>query len=428
MAEFTGERVIPGKVDIDLWNEHLSRYLFAARLCRFKRVIDLGCGSGYGAVELARQAEHVTAVDISPEAIAEARELYSLPNLSFEVASLDHLPFSDASFQLGVCFEVIEHLENYRDLLAEARRVLAPGGQLVISTPNLDFYAESRKKDGPNPFHVHEFRYEEFREALSEFFEYQTFFVQNHSSGIVFLPLANAAGSELRLEANPPRPEEAHFLLAVCAAKPLLGAPSFVYMPSSANVLREREHHIARLEAELNTKNEWLDQVRAEHKTLVDQFRNLKQELEARNQWALEQDARVTEAQAAVTRLENELANQHQEAAQVVSAYEQRLKTVESEAADLARWHASNQAALEKQMGELSSHIQKLDGEIARAASQLSEYQKKLDETESVVIERTQWAQREQAAREASESKLSAVEASRWIRMGKAFGLGPKLS
>ena len=54
MAEFTGERVIPGQVDVDLLNEHLARYAFAARLARGKRVLDAGCGAGYGSAELAR--------------------------------------------------------------------------------------------------------------------------------------------------------------------------------------------------------------------------------------------------------------------------------------------------------------------------------------------------------------------------------------
>ena len=57
LAEFTGERVIPGEVDIDLLNEHMARYTFAARLARGKRVLDAGCGAGYGSAELARAAE-----------------------------------------------------------------------------------------------------------------------------------------------------------------------------------------------------------------------------------------------------------------------------------------------------------------------------------------------------------------------------------
>ncbi len=424
MAEFSGERVIPGKVDVDLWNEHLSRYLFASRLCRFKKVIDLGCGSGYGSAELARKAESVVGVDVSEEAIAEAREQYTSANLQFQVASLEQLPFADSSFQLGVCFEVIEHLTGYRKLLAEARRVLAPGGQLVISTPNIQFYAESRKLNGPNPFHEHEFSYEEFRSVLGEFFEHQTFFVQNHASGLVFLPLEGAVGSELRLEPGIPNPEEAHFFLAVCAAKPMTGAPSFVYVPTAANVLREREHHIHRLEGELLTKNEWLEASKTEHKMLVDQFRKLKLEMEARNQWALEQNQRVEEAQRALQRMEGELARQHQEAAHVVAKLEDEM----AKQAEWALWAIENETRLNAQIGDISAHVSRLDGDLNHAGVQLNQYQKKVDEVEALVVERTLWAQSEQKQREEAEAKVAAVEASRWIRMGKAFGLGPKIS
>ena len=58
--EFTGERLVPGQVDQDLFNEHLARYAFAARLARGKRVLDIACGAGYGSAELARSAASVT--------------------------------------------------------------------------------------------------------------------------------------------------------------------------------------------------------------------------------------------------------------------------------------------------------------------------------------------------------------------------------
>jgi SAM-dependent methyltransferase len=417
VAEFTGERVVPGKVDVDLWNEHLSRYLFASRLCRSKKVIDLGCGAGYGSFELAQRAESVIGVDISESTILEARQTYQAPNLQYEIASLDKLPFADASFQLGVCFEVIEHLDNYRDLLAEARRVLAPSGQLVISTPNLKYYAESRKRNGANPFHSHEFEYEEFRQVLGEFFEHQTFFVQNHASGLVFLPLDGSAGTELRLEASKPSPTEAHFFIAVCAAQRMMGSPAYVYMPTAANVLRERERHIERLESELVTKNEWLDTARNEHKQLVDSFRMLQQEMESKNKWALEQNQRIAAANQEITRLGSELDAQRE-------GFQTRITELEAELEGYLAWGRNNELQLE----QANAHIQKLDEEIARAATQLAEYQKKLDEAEALVIERTRWAQNEQKQREAAEAKVAAVEASRWIRMGKAFGLGPKFS
>lgn len=427
MAEFTGERVIAGKVDVDLWNEHISRYLFASRLCRGKRVIDLGCGSGYGSAELARLAESVVGVDVAEVAIAEAQAQYGGTNLHFEVASLEKLPFADGAFHLGVCFEVIEHLKDFRPLLAEARRVLDPSGQLIVSTPNIKFYAESRKLNGPNPFHEHEFSYEEFRSVLGEYFPHQTFFLQNHASGLVFLPTEAKSGTELRLEAATANPEEAHFFVAVCAAKPMMGGPSYVYIPTAANVLREREHHIQRLEAELHTKNSWLLEKEAEHKTLVDRFRELKIELEGKNKWALEQDARVEAAARAVERVEVELEKQNHDALDMAAAYEAKLKAIEAEAVERHNWAQQNEKQLNEQIASIAAHVQRLDEDLKQAAQRVLVYQTNLDEAEASVIERTRWAQTEQKQRESAEAKLSAVGASRWIRMGKAFGLGPKL-
>src|SRR5450755_3241426 len=81
--EFTGERVIPGQVDADLLNEHLARYAFAARLARGKRVLDAGCGTGYGAAELVASALLVVGADIAAEAVDFARRHYRLPYLEF---------------------------------------------------------------------------------------------------------------------------------------------------------------------------------------------------------------------------------------------------------------------------------------------------------------------------------------------------------
>src|SRR6185369_9889184 len=96
LAEFTGERLIPGQVDVDLLNEHLARYAFASRLARGKRVLDAGCGAGYGSAELARTAHTTVGTDVAPEAVDFAREHYRLPNLWFEQASCASLPHRDA--------------------------------------------------------------------------------------------------------------------------------------------------------------------------------------------------------------------------------------------------------------------------------------------------------------------------------------------
>src|SRR5579864_8810676 len=102
LAEFTGERVIPGQVDPDLMNEHLARYAFAARLARGKRVLDASCGAGYGSAELAKSAAWVLGVDQAEDAVEFARENYRLPNLRFVRGSVGALPHPGASFDLVV--------------------------------------------------------------------------------------------------------------------------------------------------------------------------------------------------------------------------------------------------------------------------------------------------------------------------------------
>ena len=162
--EFTGERVVPGKVESDLLNEHLSRYYFASRFASSRSVLDLGCGSGYGSAILARSARYVIAVDISSEAISYARQSYPQPGIHYLIANCSRLPISTGSLDLVVCFEVVEHLNEQQQLLEETARVLKPDGLLVISTPNRLYYTEERRE--LNPYHTREFNFDEFSSYL----------------------------------------------------------------------------------------------------------------------------------------------------------------------------------------------------------------------------------------------------------------------
>lgn len=412
LLEFTGERLIPGQADPDLWNEHISRYLFASRLANRKRVLDIACGAGYGAECLGRTASSVTAIDLSTEAATGARAAYPAENLAFLAADARRLPFADGSFDLIVAFEVIEHLDNPRDLLAEARRLLAPGGQLVVSTPNKLYYAETRRLSGPNPFHVRELEFEEFRDALSEVFPSTTLFVQNHADCLVIRPaLAPLSQGELRLEPAGAEPQQSHFFVAVCALTAQTGTPTFVYLPATANVLREREHHIGKLEAELEQKTGWLDDLKADHSRLVDQYRAQSENLKAVQAWGAEMDERV---KAAAVKIQEESDRHEAENLRMVAGYEGKIADLEAENAATARTATAN--------------IERLEAGLTATREELARCVEILHECEKTVEERTIWAQDLQARIDRLEAMLSAFQGSRWIRFGRRMGVGPDIS
>jgi len=402
-AVFTGERVVPGQVDADLLNEHLARYAFAARLARGKRVLDAGCGAGYGAAELAKSALSVVGADIAAEAVAFAREHYRLPYLAFEQASCSALPHPDRAFDLVVAFEVIEHLSGWRDFLLEVRRVLAPTGQFIVSTPNKLYYAESRSRAGANPFHAHEFEFEEFRSELSAIFPHISLFLENHVEGVAFRPMqAGGAGAttEVRVDGGETPPAESHFFVAVCAHRPQTGNPTFVYVPSAANVLREREMHIGLLEGELRRKHDWLEDAKRDLADLDREHRKLTAELEESNVWAGRLDRELAASGARVQELQEELA-----AAQ--AAAQARIADLDQENRAKSEWAAQLDAQLDAKLQELARCV---------------EY---LHQAEKTVEERTRWAQALEAEVQQLRRKLALLESSRWVRLGRRVGLGP---
>jgi len=325
LIEFTGERVVPGQVDADLWNEHLARYAFAARLASGKRVLDAGCGSGYGSAELARTARAVVAMDLSAEAVQHAAGAYARPNITFLQASCAALPLASGAVDLAVTYEVIEHIPEWQAFLHELRRVLGPSGQLVISTPNRSYYADSRRQSGPNPYHVHEFDFEEFAAELNALFPHVAFYLQNHVEGIAFQPLStDQPNSQLREEPHAPETGTAHFFLAVCSPSPAAPPPGFLFVPSTANVLRERELHIDKLEIDVA-------QLRQQKQELVEMFREQNIKLEESNRWGRELDDKLTAAGERIVQLQDELAAMR-------TGYEAKVQELEQENLAKTEW------------------------------------------------------------------------------------------
>jgi SAM-dependent methyltransferase len=145
--------------------EHLARYRWASTLVEGRRVLDAGCGTAYGSMMLAEAgALEVIGVDRAPEVLEAVRA--DMPSaVVLETADVTSLPYPDGRFDVVVCFEVIEHLNDRGRALDEFRRVLTSAGVLAISSPNRDVYPPG------NPHHVREYTPAELELDLSQRFD-----------------------------------------------------------------------------------------------------------------------------------------------------------------------------------------------------------------------------------------------------------------
>lgn len=182
----TGERVEAlksKKYDAFTKFLHINRYEIAKNIIEkkinknnFVKILDLGCGFGYGSTLLSGKNKIYTGCDKSVDCLRYAKKVYKIKNLV--VADCTQLPFKDNSFDFIVFFEVIEHIEIEAQKLAlkEITRCLKNGGLLFISTPNREYlpgkvYKKIMKLRGKNifyfsKFHKIEYSFKEFKSML----------------------------------------------------------------------------------------------------------------------------------------------------------------------------------------------------------------------------------------------------------------------
>ena len=176
--DFDGERYVPG-IAGEIAYEHWHRYAFARRFAAGRRVLDAACGEGYGTALLAASSVEAVGVDVDRTAVAHARVQYGdHARLRYEEGSVIALPFAAASFDLVVSFETIEHLTaaDQPRMLTEFARVLAPGGVLLLSSPNKRRYSDER--NFRNPFHLHELYRDDLAQLLEPHFPHHRWFHQ----------------------------------------------------------------------------------------------------------------------------------------------------------------------------------------------------------------------------------------------------------
>ncbi len=224
MADWTGERFILGHGSPEVHHEHLHRYELAALFADGRDILDLGCGTGSGSAILSSHGGTVTAIDIDPGAVEHARRHVG-DRVTFLTGSAVALPFADAQFDLVTCFEVIEHVAEQAEVLAQAARVLRGSGILIMSTPMRGEYNKGLLR--PNPFHVREMEHDEFDALLGGQFAHRQYIRQR---SVIASVMWQQDGTSLLHIAEPPgapaiRKMEPVYEVAVCSREPLPAMP-----------------------------------------------------------------------------------------------------------------------------------------------------------------------------------------------------------
>jgi SAM-dependent methyltransferase len=246
-----GERYVSGILG-DIQSEHYHRYLFALSYCTGKDVLDVASGEGYGSACLGQVARSVVGVDASPEAVEFANSNYLNDHVSFKRGLAQKLPIESQSIDVVVSFETLEHLAEHDLFCREIRRVLRPGGLLIISSPNRPVYTEEANHH--NKFHVRELDRDELLALLDAHFPNVALFSQRPLLGSVIANENDAAAcrpegfilqSSGVFERTSGTPHPPYFVaLASDATLPLIRA-SILHNPALLHHIDELHRHAA---------------------------------------------------------------------------------------------------------------------------------------------------------------------------------------
>ena len=161
-CETTSERVIPELYEesIEQWVlflKHKYAYELACSCIKGEdRVLEIGCGDGYGAELLSGSGADVVALDVDLNSISFAKRKYKKSNLSFEWYDGTTIDYADHTFDVIVSFQVVEHVADVKRYLENIKRVLKPGGVFIITTPNRT-YRLTPSQEPWNEFHLREY-------------------------------------------------------------------------------------------------------------------------------------------------------------------------------------------------------------------------------------------------------------------------------
>jgi 2-polyprenyl-3-methyl-5-hydroxy-6-metoxy-1,4-benzoquinol methylase/glycosyltransferase involved in cell wall biosynthesis len=387
--EWTGERYLPWLEDAAIGYEHLHRYAYATQFVHNKIVLDLACGEGYGSYLLARNAKSVVGIDIDEITIKHARNKYIKQNLAFKVGSITEVPVDGARlFDIAVCFEALEHIEDHHKLITEVKRLLTPDGVFVVSTPNKSVYTDEPQYN--NPFHVHELYFDEFRELLQTYFKSVKFLGQRIYSNSNIWPVfpgANNKVVEYVIDRNP-----REFVFVENDRRiPLY----FIAIASDSdhNIEDTTSALIDISDCLLNQKDEQIAAQGSERERLGKEVERLQLTAESKEQVFVQKETRLTDEivqlQTTVRCQQEVLAEKEKEWDRLLNQKDEQIAAQASERERLSREIAQLQTTVRSQEGVLADkekEVTELVSERERASHQAIQLQATLQTREQYIM------------------------------------------
>ena len=395
---FTGERYLPTEQG-EIRLEHFQRYAIALDLVKGKCVLDLACGEGYGSSLMSGVAEQVVGVDVSADAIKHASIKYGRKrgNLKFQKSSAADLPFHDASFDVVVSFETIEHLAEQAQMLTEIRRVLRPHGVLVISSPNRPIYSDVGRYQ--NEFHVKELDFNELHALLSSQFPAIRYFGQRLVVGSAVMPVYETS-THLHVLAddgddiNPliGRLPDPVYFIAVCGASEA-GLPklqSSILLPEKLDLLKKYLGYAT-----------WAQKTNVEFERVRELYTKLDQEHHKVGAWAQSLDKEIKVLQTIANDREGQLVNLNQVVGkrddqigglnEVVSQRDAQMASLNQSVAERQRQIADLNATVlerERQIANLNQVVGKRDDQIGGLNQSVAECEGQVAALNTALLER----------------------------------------
>lgn len=345
--EFTGERFIPSAtlLNDEIGYEHLHRYFSAAALVKDKNILDIACGEGYGSSILAKNAKTVTGIDIDPESIKWATETYGSKhlNLNFICGNAGSIPVNDNLFDVVVSYETIEHLDIalQQTFLKEIKRVLRPGGILIISTPDKQNYTD--RYNHINKFHLHEFYRLEFIEFLKQYFTHTEIFDQGYQITSIISNTASEKEDNIRI---------------------------FNWQDEAADKIISRKYLIAiagdaPLTTLINSFSSIIPTVDKDYLNIMDRVVAMNSEIESLGKWGNNLNKTIEEAKVKIDLQSDIILGQAKSIIEVAARNQRELEESQRESEEKQREKKEKQQEFEEKQQELQEKRLELEKKIS---------------------------------------------------------------